>query len=232
MRNRLAFFLIILIPAAVSAFEYDVYVGGPDSGVDLVYRDGEFVCGWPGGVLWTREFIPFEGCCNEINFTPLPHADPAVISAAEARLVEFGDVYVTPEEVELEAVHDPGAVVWVVQAEPAVEPGDLLSMAQYLRAKAPFVREGWLDFVSDRGLALTGWGALFVEIEDGTLKSAEYQPYDYSARDQLREWGVIADDEEYSDHPEANGIAEWLTTEGIAPLVEGTFTLGFAVKFD
>lgn len=233
MRFRLVLSLVLLaLPVAVLAVEYDVYVGGPDSGVDLVYRDGKFVCGWPGGVLWTRDFIPFEGCCNEIVFIPLPHADAEVISAAESRLTEFGDIYVTPEERSLEAVHDPGAVVWVVRAEPAVLPGDVLAMAQYLRAKAGLVRDGWLDFVGERGLALTGWGALFVQIDAGTLTGAQYQPYDYSANSQLREWGVIGPDEEYADHPEANGIAEWLTTDGISPIVEGTFTLGYAVKFD
>ncbi|HUT99776.1 MAG TPA: hypothetical protein VM054_11975 [bacterium] len=233
MHVRLALFIVLLVlPAAILADEYEVYVGGPDSGLDLVYRDGKFVCGWPGGVLWTREFIPFEGCCNEILLIPLPHADAEVISAAESRLTEFGDIYETMEAVELEAVHDPGAVVWVVRAEPAISPESILRMAQYLRAKAGLVREGWLGFVSDRGLALTGWGALFVEIEDGTLTGAEYQPYDYSPNSQLREWGVIGPDEEYSDHPEANGIAEWLTADGISPIVEGTFTLGYAVKFE
>jgi len=232
MRFRPALLLILLLPVAVPAYGYDVYVGGPDSGLDLVYRDGEFVCGWPGGILWTREFIPFEGCCNDIVFIPLPHADAEVISAAESRLTEFGDIYVSMEEMELEAVHDPGAVVWVVRAEPDVSPASILWMAQYLRIKADFVREGWLGFVSDRGLALTGWGALFVQIDAGTLTGAQYQPYDYSANSQLREWGVIGPDEEYADHPEANGIAEWLTADGISPIVEGTFTLGYAVRFE
>ncbi|OGD71500.1 MAG: hypothetical protein A2Y64_03405 [Candidatus Coatesbacteria bacterium RBG_13_66_14] len=233
MHVRLVLSLVVLaLPVAVTAYEYEVYVGGPDSGLDLVYRDGEFVGGWPGGVLWTREFIPFEGCCNEIDFIPLPHADTEVIAAAESRLTEFGDIYIVMEARSLEAVHDPGAVAWVVSAEPDVRPEDILSMAQFLRAKAGFVREGWLGFVSDRGLALTGWGALFVQIDEGTLTGAEYQPYDYSAQTQLREWGVIGPDEEYSDHPEANGVAEWTTVEGIAPLVEGTFTLGYAVRFE
>jgi hypothetical protein len=232
MHGRLVLSLLVLLPVAVLAYEYEVYVGGPDAGVDLVYRDGEFVCGWPGGVLWKRDFIPFEGCCNEIAFIPLPHADTGVINAAAARLAEFGDIFETMEAMELEAVHDPGAVVWVVRAEPDVLPEDILRMAQYLRAKAGLVREGWLDFVSDRGLALTGWGALFVEIEDGTLTGAQYQPYDYSANAQLREWGVIAEGEEYADDPEADGVAESLVVEGIAPLVEGTFTLGYAVRFE
>jgi hypothetical protein len=234
MRDRpvLSLVLLALLPVAVLAHEYDVYVGGPDDGVDLVYCDGEFVCGWPGGILWTRDYIPFEGCCNEINFIPLPHADTDVLNVAEDRLTEFGDIYVTMEERSLEAVHDPGAVVWVVSAEPAVLPDGILDMAQYLRVKAGLVREGWLDFVSERGLALTGWGAFFVEIEDGTLKDVRYQPYDYSAQSELREWGFIGPDEEYADHPEANGVAEWLVTEGIAPLTGGTFTLGYAVKFE
>jgi hypothetical protein len=231
MYRSVAAFLIALA-AASPAHEYEVYVGGPDCGVDLVYRDGGFVCGWPGGVLWERDFIPFEGCCNEILFVPLPHADTDVVNAAHARLAEFGDIHVTMETMELEAVHDPGAAVWVVEAEPAVPPESVLRMAQYLRAKAGLVREGWLGFVADRVLALTGWGALFVEVEDGSLGFAEYQPYDYSAHSQLREWGVIAEDEEYADHPEANGIAEWAVVEGISPIVEGSFTLGYAIKFD
>ncbi|MCX7022046.1 MAG: hypothetical protein NTW26_07215 [bacterium] len=233
MHSRLVLSLVVLaLPAAVLAHEYEVYVGGPDSGLDLVYCDGKFVCGWPGGILWTREFIPFEGCCNEIALIPLPHADTGVINAAAARLTEFGDVSETMRMMELEAVHDPGTVVWVVRAEPAVAPESVLRMAQYLRAKAGQVREGWLDFVYGRGMALTGWGALFVEIEDGTLKGAQYQPYDYSANTELREWGVIGPDEEYADDPETDGIAEWLTADGVAPLVEGTFTLGYAVKFE
>ena len=233
MHSRLVLSLVLLaLPVAVLAVEYDVYVGGPDAGMDLVYCDGKFVGGWPGGVLWTLDFIPFEGCCNEINLTRLPHADKEVIKAAESRLTEFGDIYETMEAVELEAVRDPGAVVWVVRAEPDVSPASILWMAQYLRIKADFVREGWLGFVSDRGLALTGWGALFVQIDAGTLTGAQYQPYDYSANSQLREWGVIGPDEEYADHPEANGIAEWLTADGISPIVEGTFTLGYAVRFE
>jgi hypothetical protein len=232
MRNRLVLLLVIILPFAAAAYEYDVYVGGPDSGLDLVYRDGEFGGGWPGGVLWSQDYVPFEGCCNEINLITLPNADEEVVKAARSRLVEFGDVFPETAEMNLQVVHDPGAVTWVVEAEPDVEPDQVLLMAQYLRAKAPFIRENWLNFVCDKGLALTGWGALFVKIEDGTLTSAEYQPYDYSAQDQLREWGFMGEDEEYADHPEANGIAEWLTPEGLSPLVEGTFTLGYAVKFD
>jgi len=155
-----------------------------------------------------------------------------VLNAAAARLAEFGDIFVTVQEMELPAVADPGAVAWVHRAGPDALPTDLLRMAQHLRAKASLIREGWLAFVADRGLALTGWGALFVEIEDGALTGARYQPYDYSAHAQLRDWGVMGEGEEYSDHPEANGVAEWLVVEGLAPLVEGAFTLGYAVRFE
>ncbi len=224
--------LTLALPSSALGDEYEVYVGGTDCGVDLVYRDGGFVCGYPGGILWGLDYIHLEGCCNDILFLPLPHADTEVINAAHARLEEFGEIFIAMGEMELEPVEDPGAVVWVVEAEDDVPPESILVMTQYLRAKAAFVRESWLNFVADRSLALTGWGALFVEIEDGSLGNAVYQPYGYSAHTMLRDWGVIADDEEYADHPEANGIACWMTTYGISPIVEGSFTLGYAVKFD
>lgn len=224
--------LTLALPSSVLGDEYEVYVGGPDCGVDLVYRDGGFVCGYPGGILWGLDYIPIDGCCNDIALIPLPHADTEVINQASVRLEEFGEIFIAMQEMELERVEDPGAVVWVVEAEDDVTPESILTMTQYLRNKAGFVRESWLGFVSDRVLALTGWGALFVEIEDGSLGLAEYQPYGYSAHSLLLEWGVIAEGEEYSDHPEANGVAEWMTTEGISPIVEGNFTLGYAIKFD
>ncbi len=223
--------LTLTLPSSALGYEYEVYVGGPDCGVDLIYREGELVDGSPGGVRWNLAYIPIDGCCNDIALIPLPHADTEVINQASVRLEEFGEVFIVIQEMELEPVEDPGAVVWVVEAG-EVPPESILAMTQYLRAKAALVRESWLNFVTDKTLALTGWGALFVEIEDGSLGNAVYQPYGYSAHTMLRDWGVIANNEEYADHPEANGVAEWMTTYGISPIVEGSFTLGYAVKFD
>lgn len=224
--------LTLALPSSALGYEYEVYVGGPDCGVDLIYRDGGFVCGYPGGILWGLDYIPIDGCCNDIALIPLPHADTEVINQASVRLEGFGEIFIAMREMELEPVEDRGAVVWVVEAGDDVPPESILVMTQYLRAKAAFVRESWLNFVTDKTLALTGWGALFVEIVDGSLGNAVYQPYGYSAHTMLRDWGVIANDEEYADHPEANGVAEWMTTEGISPIVEGSFTLGYALKFD
>ncbi len=224
--------LTLAFPFSALGYEYEVYIGGPDCGVDLIYRDGELVDGSPGGLRWNLAYIPIDGCCNDIALIPLPHADTEVINQASVRLGEFGEVFIAMREMELEPVEEPGAVVWVVEAEDDVLPESILTMTQYLRAKAAFVRESWLNFVADKTLALTGWGALFVEIVDGSLGHAVYQPYGYSAHTMLRDWGVIANDEEYADHPEANGVAEWMTTEGISPIVEGSFTLGYAIKFD
>jgi len=229
MIPRRVFVVICLLAVGACAAQVDVYVGG----VCLLYRDGAFVQSWPG------DYPP------ELGETAIAAGDEIELHAAadqdDERLAELlellescGEVTVRERELIVEPLDDPNSVAWVVAADD-VPPSHLAAAIYYLRGKADYVRHGWREFVSDKVLALTGWGAVEVVFEDGVLKQTRYQAWGSPAHERLLEWGVIDSDDpaaEYADHPEANGVAEWLVAEGLSPLYEGDFTIVVAYRWE
>jgi hypothetical protein len=230
MIPRRVLVVICLLAVGACAAQVDVYAGG----VCLLYRDGVFVQSWPGGYPpELGESAIAEG--DEIELHAAADLDDERLTELLELLGDCGAVTVRKRELIVEPLDDPASVAWVVAAAADVPPSHLAAAVYYLRGKAEYVRHGWREFVSDKTLALTGWGAVEVVFEDGALMQTRYQPWGSPAHEQLLEWGVIDGDElaaEYADHPEANGVAEWLVAEGLSLLYEGDFTIVVAYRWE
>ncbi|HUT99775.1 MAG TPA: hypothetical protein VM054_11970 [bacterium] len=208
------------------------YIGGPDYGLDLVVSHSGLVDSAPGGCLWDAGRIVYAADPYMVILSPFAGADPGYVGFVRSLIEDHPHFEEQVPWFEPEQVHDPGAVAWIESCEWYVDERELYAAAQYLRGRGPAVREAWDEVVTDRALAVTGWGALLVAVVDGAFTGVEYQPADSRARLKLEDlWHLMEPGDEYADHPEANGRVEAALLDENPPTLKGTYTLGVAFRF-
>jgi len=226
----IALAVLALVLTACTLKHLTFYIGGPDYGLDLVVSHSGLVAGVPGGCLADADRLVKENNPFQVILSPFAGADPRSVESVRSSIGTHPHFEERAPHFEPTTLHDPGAAAWIESCDYYVDESELFAAAQYLRSRAPAVREVWDAVVADRALAVTGWGALLVTVEDGRFTGVEYQPYDSAARAKLAEWG-LGNAEEYADHPEADGRVEGALLDENPPALKGTYTLGAAFRF-
>ena len=218
---------ILFLVAAACAAQVGIYAGE----TCLLYRDGSLVQSWPGGYPPHADELAV-GEADHLYLRTVGELTEERLDGLLVLLESHGEVIVGESGIEIEALAEPPedftSFAWVTRAGDDVPVAHLLQAAAFLRAKLSGVRESWRAFVADKVLAITGWGALEVDFVDGAPSEARYQPWGSPAHELLLERGVIDGEglaAEYADHPEVNGVAEWLIIEGLSPLYAGDFSI-------
>ncbi|MCX7022045.1 MAG: hypothetical protein NTW26_07210 [bacterium] len=222
---------LALFLAACTLTHLTFYIGGPDYGLDLVVSHAGLVAGVPGGCLADADRLVEENNPFQVILSPLAGADPERVESVRSLIGTHPHFEEQAPHFEPATLCDFGAVAWIESCDYYVDESELFAAAQYLRGRGTAVRGAWDAVVADRALAITGWGALLVAVEDGVFTGVEYQPADSAAWVKLIEWGLMGNAEEYSDHPEANGRVEAALLDDSPPALKGTYTLGVAFRF-
>lgn len=225
---------ILFLVAAACAAQVDIYAGE----TCLLFRDGSLVQSWPGGFPPPAEELAVEES-DHLYLRTVGELTEERLDGLRVLLEFHGEAEVLDSGIEVDPhtdlPEDYQGVAWVTRAGDDVPVAHLLQAAAFLHAKLAGARESWRAFVADKVLAVTGWGALEVDFVDGTVAEARYQPWGSPAHQLLLERGVIDGEglaAEYADHPEANGIAEWLIIEGLCPLYAGDFSIMIACRWE